>query len=394
MSGELTRRLTQAAILSIFAIYFGRPCLAQETQLTNDACPRAEFLSKVPFFGTAPATGTQHILRAPTFAKLASFENVYTQSNLQQIYVESGTRYSLYHKTFQRLPKLNLVLLENGLCTYLTDNDLSLSIVGTWYRKSTDQKNQSSAAFFSENLPIDCKGATITAGEIHPVLAEEQDKVTINYTNGNLNCDVTIPRKSANIVNLDDVVPWGKTGAFQRVQFSDYIGLSKRCDRDYTNTDQWKVGAEGGLNGGVKYGPINASVGAKGEISHESKTNLHLGDRIDYEETYYNGPDDHSFYWAVKTQCSNGQSNYELGNTNEAPLIWSAEKAKNIDVNESGRPIVTCPEQYAANIELLTNLGWADTNQAEFTLAQMSVWGGPTQRGGFVCWRPTKQDKQ
>jgi hypothetical protein len=415
MAGALARRYIIVAILSLFGVCIGRPCLAA---LSNGACA-----AKPGYLGTSvgssPATGTERILRVPTFAFIASFDDFTKLDEYRrQIFVDSGTRYFQYDndKDYQKVPGYKLVLLENGICTYLTNDDVNRwSGVREQYKKPIGTISSDRAAFFNEPYgPYECNGTRvwITPGVVYDVEASDKyDQIMIKYSGKGLSCDLSIPKGSTKIVDFNEIIEWEKRNAFRPVIFSNFRGIRKECWREYQNSDETKMGIGAGIK--ATKGPISADGEFK--ISRDTKEAFSLGNDIDYLEQPYTSVDDQSFYWTAITQCppiaTGGQgraqsppqglvnSTYQFSMVGKQPLTWSTrtanqkaklirDRAESINIaQETGRPIVTCPAQQFANLELLQHLGWTNEDDARFVLAQIGQWIGPPQSRGLQCYR-------
>lgn len=95
--------------------------------------------------------------------------------------------------------------------------------------------------------------------------------------------------------------------------------------------------------------------------------------------------------------CRNGEVFYNLHLFGSSPVTWSKdaveeerknlseEDASKIKLTGSGRPVVTCPSQYRANLSLLNRLGVSDPEKARFVMAQIGIWDGGKLVNGFKC---------
>lgn len=216
---------------------------------TNSACTS---VSKSWFF-TDPVNGSEKILAAPTFANLAAADQKNEDVNHQTL-VESGTRYFLYDVKSQGNYSKFLALLENGLCVYLSKNDVTkYSYTAEALRIST---GQDFVAFFSENVPEKPCTPTpinVTSGMVLGVLNDgepnQNGDVTAKVDSGGLKCDVSISSSLAKIVDTRETIDWSKKGAFQLARFSNVIGRRKDCPYRLTDVSavEVKIGEEAKL---------------------------------------------------------------------------------------------------------------------------------------------------
>lgn len=185
-----------------------------------------------------------------------------------QTFVEPGTRDFLYGRDFQKVPGRQLVLLENGLCTYLTANDVGPNSID---QQGEQSFGQSSAAFSMDTFgPTDCNGrpAWVGPGEAYGISGDQDDHITIKYVNlkARLNCDLSIPEGWAIVVNLNETKEWDKQKAFRAATFSDFTYLEKLCNRKYDSVDEIKGKGTKSAGVGVKT-PLNYLLARKEALS-------------------------------------------------------------------------------------------------------------------------------
>jgi hypothetical protein len=419
MIGSFMRRLAVVVTLCIFSVCIPDPCLAN---MNNGACAKIASLKDRVLtllnLGSDAASGQELVSRGMTFAKLAAFEDFSKVDVDHQVYVEPGTRYFLYDDGYagfvpqyeaRTLQRLRLVLLENGLCAYLTDADVkkhSESLEVAQKIAGTD-----SAAYIMDFHPTfyceDGNPAEVGPGELYGVSSKElsqDDKVVIKFSKENTpaKCDLSIPKDLVNVVDLKEIKQWDKMESLHGAATNGLTKISKPCRVDQINIDELKAKMNASATITIPLWFVQLKFGPEVSKEFDWTSKLILDKNIDFQKRLYVDATSSPFYFTVITHCLDDtsradQRDFQLDRDGKPTSIWDSSKvteaaagskdsAKYVNLaNPTLQPYVTCPAQHNAIMEVLQhNFGWSNAD-AQFAVSQISLWKGGPQRNGLVC---------
>lgn len=287
-------------------------------------------------------------------------------------YINAGTRIVFFDKIINyRGSSRQLILSENGIWGYIKNNNFwdkdglyffKKNNLNTFITRSNDVVVE-----VSDELAFRLR---FSRGEVHKLHSQDEDSITFEVSDkkdvGSLPRSViplvSIPRKNAEIVDYEKTISMSNIKDFKVSVIDGISGIKKRCNTQEVTATKVSSSAGGKFSFDISKFFISLSAEAGVDVSKDSEKIETFDKNENVTRKYFTRTGESGLYKLTRIKGCNSldKEKYIFTPPDNQEVIldvkWALEKGLKVDPT-TGRPLVTCAEQYFVFYDKLYDQG-------------------------------------